>query len=172
MAMVSKPLSLSAFANLTGKSRRAIGKALAGVDPVDKHGTADLYPTREALAAIYSDGANEFALANTRLKTAQADKAEKEVAEMDGILLPVIDVTQEWGSMVMAMRAKILALPGNLATQVVGMDIAEIEAEAGALVREALAELSADDSSPDGRHTGGHDGPATAAAETDGQPVV
>ena len=162
--MVSQPLSISGFADLTGKSRRAIGKALAGVAPVDKRGTAKLYPTREALAAIYGDAVNELAVETTRLKKAQADKTELEVAEKEGYLIPESEVATEWGSMVMAARAKLRALPNKIAVRVAGLEVAEIETAATELVREALDELATDDDAADGGGQGADTGPVEAAA--------
>ena len=164
MAMVSQPLSISGFADLTGKSRRAIGKALAGIAPVDKRGNASLYPTREALAAIYGDAVNELAVETTRLKKWQADKTEREVGRLDGDLLPEDEVGREWGSMVMAAKAKLRALPNKIAVRVAGLEVAEIETAASELVREALTELVVDEVCEAGGASSEDDGPVGAAA--------
>lgn len=147
MSMVSKPMSISALAVLTGRDRRTIAARLAYVQPTAKSGKSDLYPTPAALAAIYMGGddgsdALDHTHESARLKHAQADEKELQVLEQRGELIPAGLVEMRWSDMAMAMRAKMLALPTTVAQQVAMRPAKEIESIAKSLVNQALAELS------------------------------
>jgi phage terminase Nu1 subunit (DNA packaging protein) len=79
----------------------------------------------------------------TRLRKAQADKAELEVAEYQGKLHRAEDVEAEWTEMLSNFRAKMLALPTKLAPMLAMQDdIQEVQAMLKAGIYEALQELS------------------------------
>ena len=58
----------------------------------------------------------------TRLTKAQADKAELEVSELEGKLIPATLVQETWQDFVANVRAKLLGLPSKLAHQVIATD--------------------------------------------------
>lgn len=82
---------------------------------------------------------------STRLKKFQADKAELEVNQLEGKLIPASLVRDTWSSLVGNAHAKFLNIPTNLAHQVLA---AEDYNQASDLIKnsihEALEELSGD----------------------------
>ena len=82
---------------------------------------------------------------STRLKKFQADKAELEVNQLEGKLIPASLVRDTWSGLVQNAHAKFLNIPTNLAHQVLA---AEDYNEASSLIKnsiyEALEELSGD----------------------------
>lgn len=88
----------------------------------------------------------ELASAKLRREQADAELAEIKVAKERGVLVEAERVEGLWAGLVVAMRAKLLSLPGRAATQSAGMSIPEVEALLESMVREALDELArADD---------------------------
>jgi len=90
-------------------------------------------------------GGGDIAEEKTRLTKAQADKAELEVSELEGQLIPAQLVQDTWTDFVANARAKLLALPSKIAHQVIALDK---DAEAELLIKEnvhdALSELAED----------------------------
>lgn len=82
---------------------------------------------------------------STRLKKFQADKAELEVNQLEGKLIPASLVRDTWSGLVGNAHAKFLNIPTNLAHQVLA---AEDYNQATDLIKnsihEALEELSGD----------------------------
>jgi phage terminase Nu1 subunit (DNA packaging protein) len=82
---------------------------------------------------------------STRLKKFQADKAELEVNQLEGKLIPASLVRDVWSGLVGNAHAKFLNIPTNLAHQVLA---AEDYNQASDLIKnsihEALEELSGD----------------------------
>jgi phage terminase Nu1 subunit (DNA packaging protein) len=82
---------------------------------------------------------------STRLKKFQADKAELEVNQLEGKLIPASLVRDTWSGLVANAHAKFLNIPTNLAHQVLA---AEDFSQAADLIKnsihEALEELSGD----------------------------
>ena len=90
-------------------------------------------------------GSGDIAEENTRLTKAQADKAELEVSELEGKLIPATLVQETWQDFVANVRAKLLGLPSKLAHQVIAAeDYAEAEKLLKKEVYEALNELAED----------------------------
>ena len=58
----------------------------------------------------------------TRLTKAQADKAELEVSELEGKLIPAPLVQDTWTDFVANVRAKLLGIPSRLAHQMIATD--------------------------------------------------
>ena len=81
--------------------------------------------------------------AKDRKAEAEADLAEMERDEKAGRLHKDQDIARVWGGVLMAFRARMLALPTKMAPKVHGMaTIADVEAELRTTVNEALKELS------------------------------
>tara|TARA_R110002012_G_scaffold116236_1_gene263697 strand:+ start:40 stop:540 length:501 start_codon:yes stop_codon:yes gene_type:complete len=90
-------------------------------------------------------GGGDIAEEKTRLTKAQADKAELEVSELEGQLIPAQLVQDTWTDFVANARAKLLALPSKIAHQVIALDkYAEAELLIKENVHDALSELAED----------------------------
>ena len=81
----------------------------------------------------------------TRLKKFQADKAELEVNQLEGRLIPANLVESTWSTLVANAHAKFLNIPDNLAHRVAGAnDYNERRDLIQKEIYEALEELSSD----------------------------
>tara|TARA_X000001382_G_scaffold88503_1_gene63283 strand:- start:1931 stop:2446 length:516 start_codon:yes stop_codon:yes gene_type:complete len=80
---------------------------------------------------------------STRLKKFQADKAELEVNQLEGKLIPATLVKDTWSDFVSNAKAKLLNIPNNLAHQVLAAeDFNQAEDLIKKSIYEALEELS------------------------------
>lgn len=77
-----------------------------------------------------------------RLTRARADKAELELAEAAGQLVPIEAVVQDVGDMLASFKARALSLPPKLASTVPLEIRSEVETSARVLVNETLEELA------------------------------
>lgn len=89
------------------------------------------------------EGLLDLQTERAKLAKAQRQKLEREIATLDGKLIPAEDVERVWSGMIGAFRARMLALPSRLAPVVA----AEVEpgscfAALQAGIHEALTELS------------------------------
>lgn len=119
------------------------------VQPV--YGVYDLIPSmrnylkklKNKASATSTEGVLDFHEEKARLTKMQADKAEMEVMELAGDLVRVDDVLEDWESILMDCKGKLLSIPSKLATLVADIDD---PAEAQELIedqlREALGELA------------------------------
>ena len=89
-------------------------------------------------AASQANKADEDA----RLARARADKAEMELAEARGLLVPADQIGEALNSAVQIMRTRVLAIPSKAAPRVGAKDVAAAEQVIRAEVVEALSELS------------------------------
>lgn len=81
----------------------------------------------------------------TRLKRAQADKAELDLVERAGDLVKVEDVNSAWVDITTRVKAKLTRIPSALAQLAHGKStVAEVQDVLDSGVREALEELSED----------------------------
>ena len=88
-------------------------------------------------------GTGDIAEEKTKLTAAQARKAELEVEELEGQLIPAQLVEDTWIDYVANARAKLLGLPSRIAHQVITVDkYAEAELIIKEQVHEALNELA------------------------------
>jgi len=79
----------------------------------------------------------------TRLKKFQADKAELEVNQLEGKLIPAQLVKDTWSDFVGNAKAKLLNIPNNLAHQILAVeDFSQAEDLIKKSIYEALEELS------------------------------
>lgn len=79
---------------------------------------------------------------DARLARARADKAEMELAEARGLLVPADQIGDALNSAVQIMRTRVLAIPTKAAPRVGAKDVAAAEQVIRAEVVEALSELS------------------------------
>ena len=90
-------------------------------------------------------GSGDITEEKTKLTAAQARKAELEVEEMEGNLLPAQLVEDTWIGYVANVRAKLLGLPSRIAHQVITVDkYPEAELIIKEQVHDALNELAED----------------------------
>lgn len=114
--------STSKIAEWTGMARPTVIKRLkeAGMKP-QVEGKAHLWETREALPILYEaiaqTGEYDLTAERARLAHHQANNESLKECQARGELIPAEQVQSRWAAMVMAMRAKLLALPGRLATK-------------------------------------------------------
>lgn len=96
--------------------------------------------------AQIANGLDELDRARLRKLNAEASQAELALAELEGQLVRIDDVTRVYGRHLDRIRSRIVAMPGRLAPQVVGVKtVAEATAIIDRAVREVLSELSAQD---------------------------
>lgn len=91
------------------------------VEPREKQGRVSLYYLPDLVA--YRDSQTDkhdlsLNQARARLAIAQAERAELEVAEKTGELIPADVILANWQPIVGAARAKILAIPTKAKTQI------------------------------------------------------
>lgn len=90
-----------------------------------------------------SSVAEDFNAARTRKEAALASLAELDLEVKRGNLIPADVVQEHWTAMAASCRAKMLNLPGRLATSVVGCPtVQEAERVARDLVYECLREMA------------------------------
>ena len=100
-------------------------------------------PGKRSHANPDEPGIGDYELAKIRRENALAELAEIELATKKDQLIPADMVQAHWCNMVANVRAKLLGLPGRLATILQPCQTPqEIEREAMKLIREALTELS------------------------------
>ena len=88
-------------------------------------------------------GAPELTAERARLARAQADKAEMEVAALEGRLVPAESVEKTWLVLATSFRSRMVAMPGKLAHQLAAIQSpAEAEDFIRKSIYEALDELS------------------------------
>ncbi len=108
----------------------------------------------------------------SRLTKAQADKAEFEAAVMAGTLVSVDQVSAQWESMLVSMKAKLLSMPSKLAPVVADEDEpGVIQSMIDDYMREALEELASYGTSSGSEDIGEGDDGVEAAAQVDSKPV-
>ena len=92
-----------------------------------------------------SGSKGDIVMESTRLKKFQADKAELEVNQLEGKLIPSDLVKNTWSDFVGNAKAKLLNIPNNLAHQVLSVeDFVQAEDLIKKSIYEALEELSED----------------------------
>jgi len=129
-------------------SFRQIKKKLDGRLVAEPRGRATVFRAPEALALIYEAkekiaGGLDPLFEKARLDKARADKIELELKLKRGEVVERSEVDHEWGELIAALRAKILAVPRKVAPQVHASEsVSECEKILKGAVREALLELS------------------------------
>ena len=146
-------VSPQTISDLIGKGVFTIG---SGRSPVNIDACRIQYINFLRKAARYTkkDGIGDLAEEKTKLTAAQARKAELEVEEMEGNLIPSQLVADTWVSYVSNVRAKLLGLPSRIAHQVITVDkYPEAELIIKEQVHDALNELAEDGIPPKYRKT-------------------
>lgn len=152
--------------------------ANSGVIPKSDHGNWNITACAHAYIKYLQGRAGEekrdYAIERTRLIKLQADKVALETDILKAELIPADTVKTVWTSILGAVRARLLALPGRIGVTGFGSpSIEDLETRAYRLVEEALNELADFDGSlyrtarARAAHLSGITGDSEAAAEVD-----
>lgn len=114
-----------------------VANALAGREP-------QISETR-AVSAV--DEPETTASATQRLKAAQADLKELELAKECGKLVNVLEVRHEWADLLSQCRSRLLAIPVRARQSIPSLSVAEVTIIED-LIREALEDLVAAEGEP------------------------
>lgn len=137
-------LSPQSVSDLVRKGVFIIKKGRSPVN-IDACRVAYINFLRKAARYTKKDGIGDIAEEKTKLTAAQARKAELEVEEIEGNLIPAQLVEDTWVDYVANARAKLLGLPSRIAHQVITVDkYVEAELIIKEQVHEALNELAQD----------------------------
>ena len=161
--------------------RKTIVKRIGSLEYATR-GREKLYETKEALPLIYgvSSGGAQGELSRERalLAHAQREKIEIETAILKADVIPSDVVKEVWSQLLSACRARLIAIPSRLATQVISLKTySEIENVAKELVYDALNELAEFQSEnyrskrARAAHLSGSDTDTETATESDSEPV-
>lgn len=102
-------------------------------------------PLANAAPQLDSPSKENRSEADTRLKVAQANKIEMELAEKAGQLIPADEVTSAWQQILVRVKTRLLKLPTTLAPLVHGdPDMYSIQRKLQDGVNDALTEASVD----------------------------
>lgn len=129
---------------------------------------------RSGMRGLRSGAPTDYAEERARMTKAQADKHEMEAAVMAGTLVDIEQLTTEWETMLMSMKAKLVAIPSKVATLVADEDNpAIIQSIIDDYMREALQELANYGSGTGVSETDSAQGDESPdpAPETDSKPV-
>ena len=149
------------------------------VSPVEKRGRESLYYLPEVIAyrlARQEKDQLDLTQERARLAKAQANRAELEVAQLEGELMPASAMLSAWENNVVTCRARLLAIPTKLAAQLGGLEPAEREAAIRDAIYETLNELAYSGVDAPGGADSGADGAdgeqaVPAPAPVDDQPM-
>lgn len=130
--------------------RRVQQLSAEGVIPKAERGRYALAPAVQGYVKYLKDRAgssdaetDDIGTSKARLIKARARMAELEADQLEGKLLDRAEVEQGWKTIVLNMRAKLMAIPTRAAPQLVTMPtIAQAAALLERLVSEALNELA------------------------------
>jgi len=93
-----------------------------------------------------SSGVLDLSQERAKLTKLQAEKATLELEQQCGTLLPLEMVIVAWQGQIANAKARLLALPPKVASQVLGMEsYVEVEHVIKDIIYEALDELAGDD---------------------------
>ena len=116
--------------------------SLVSISQLIQKGVLDVKQGRNPMDYNKRNGTGDIAEEKTRLTRAQATKAELEVSELEGELIPATLVQSTWTDYIANVRAKLLALPSRVAHLVITVDkYAEAELIIKEQVYESLEEL-------------------------------
>jgi phage terminase Nu1 subunit (DNA packaging protein) len=146
---MGKIVSKAELAKILGKDEKTIFRMSKEGLPIKaqgQRGVRSKYDTEEVIDWLVKKSSNgkEMENARIRLTLAQANKAELEVMELEGSLIPIEHVQDLWADIVKRVRAKLLSLPSRMAPQVSQVKNGkEAERVLKKCVHEALNELTA-----------------------------
>ena len=148
---MSKPLQVKNQASLARKlgiSKATVSKYVHDGLPAERGGMFDIEKAQawhdDAVTRTKAGTAQTPAgrTADERYREAKAGKMEKELAESLGELVPRADVTREWRLRVLQVKDHFLFLGREVAPQLVGLSVRQIQVEIDRRVFQILAQLS------------------------------
>ena len=150
---------------ILGKDHKTILKWQKEGMPVQREGErgqSNDYDTGKVIDWLVkraSETATALEIARVRHTNAQAEKTELEVEVLKGNLIPLETMKIEWGDVVGAFRAKMLAMPSNLGHRLAALrEPRKIEKALKESIYEALAELAKYEEKPNKKPTRGGKG--------------
>ena len=165
---------------LLGVSKNELSRMVeAGTIKKDAVGSYDLmYSVKgyigylQVRAGGLKSGTADYQDERARLTKAQADKGEMEAALMAGRLIDVDQLRSEWETMLMSMKAKLVAIPSKIAPLVADEDNPSvIQDMVDDYMREALEELALYGTRTVENDSVAGDESVDAPAEIDSKPV-
>ena len=143
MAMQATDWSITGLATELKMSRERIARAVENIEPVREAGKVKYYRMAEAVRALFEVEDLHPAEERAKLDRARREKVELELAARRGELVEVGDVEEAWSKRVIAVRARMLAMPNTLAPQVaVESNAADCQRILKESVYAALSELA------------------------------
>tara|TARA_R100000734_G_C3296097_1_gene87259 strand:+ start:62 stop:574 length:513 start_codon:yes stop_codon:yes gene_type:complete len=133
--------------NVSKLIKNGVFHTKTGANPMNLDHSRESYIAFLQKKARYGlkDGSGDITEEKTRLTKAQADKAQLDVAVLEGKLIPTEQVEDTWGNYVANCRGKLLNIPTKLAHLVLASEnFAEVEKLIKDSIYEALEELAND----------------------------
>jgi phage terminase Nu1 subunit (DNA packaging protein) len=130
--IIMSPPTLSAVARQHGISRNTLQRWRdGGLDITDETAVAARVatmrkPSSAETAAPSSPGSESYAEAKRRRASADANLAEMKAAQQMGKLIDLATVEQAFAEIGFVLRARLLALPSNLVSELEGLTPAQI----------------------------------------------
>jgi hypothetical protein len=138
-------VTMNQLVEWTGKTFRTVKKRLDGLQPVRENGDIKYFDSKQALECLYPVTTTELAKENLLLERARREKAEIEVRELQGKLVPISDLAKTLDKEFAIVRAHFRALPSKLAKPLsMVTDPHEVQARLAEAVDECLSDLTAD----------------------------
>jgi phage terminase Nu1 subunit (DNA packaging protein) len=138
--------TIAKLLDLTGRQVQSL--AAQGILPKAERGQYEIVPVVQAYIRYLRDRSPsgdsknaEFQASRTRLLTARARRAESEIELLGGSLLQREAVEVAWGSIILNMRAQLLALPSSYAP---ALHRAKTMVDVAAILRDAINDTLAE----------------------------
>lgn len=139
---------IAKFIGIAGRTWTDIAKKLDIPAGSDLEFAVKTYIThlREVAAGRMSEDGYDLTAERARLSHHQANCEELKERQLTGELIPAEEVSAQWSDMILAMRAKVLALPGKVANVAMAAEtLREVEEFVTEELHEALNELNSED---------------------------
>lgn len=117
-------ISINQLAQLTGKDRRTVTKALEGLEPIEKKSNKITYDIKEALQLIFTNGflldENDNDIIDPQLEKAKLDRARRQDIELNlevkkKNLIPSDVIETALSGLFSSIKSKILNIPTKAA---------------------------------------------------------
>lgn len=149
MAEIVNKERLSKILGISARTLTEYQKEGMPIEKEGKRGQSNTYDTAKVIEWLVkraADSTGEMDKAKLRLAIAQANKAELEVEEMQGDLIPLEKMKAMWAGVLATCRARILSMPTRLAPVLINTkDPKKVEKVVRDACHEALNELAAYD---------------------------
>ena len=113
--------------------------------PYAEKGRSKYFHISEIVSAMSDSEELDLQQERAKLTKKQTEKTEIQIEELKSVVVDADDVKEEWSKHIMSCRAKLLALPTKMASEVLTIDsLQEAQDVIKRHVTEALEELAAD----------------------------